>query len=82
MTKEELTSQRTEITPETRQQRRRELIRSRVRCQEYLFREAYDWLAKNPEQEVWLKDNIEPGAWKWYEKIKSKWYGGPSWAEG
>lgn len=62
-----------EETPEERTKRRREQIQSKLRYLEYLYSFEFQWLADEPEQEAWLKENVEPKAWSWYQRIKAQW---------
>lgn len=71
MTREEILRQRKEETPEARDARRRDLVRDKLRRMQCLYLHEHRWLDENPDQVVWLKDNMEAGAWSWYEKIKA-----------
>lgn len=71
--KEELKKKRMQETPEARAKRRRELLQAKLRRLDYLFLYEHDWLAEEPAQEAWLKENLEPRAWSWYQSLKVEW---------
>lgn len=65
-----------EETPDAREKRRRELLQGKLRRLDFLYSFEHKWLKDEPEQEVWLKENVEPRAWSWYQTIKAEFYEG------
>lgn len=72
VSKQELQKQRQEESPEARTKRRREQAQDKLRCLRPLAYYEHGWLGDNPEQEAWLKENLEPAAWSWYERLKAE----------